>query len=62
MGIPHVIRLVALPFFVFPFLLGWVLYYLGPSKNQKIAKRVAKYAEDFDLRFGLLMQEEQYAK
>jgi hypothetical protein len=62
MAIRHLKRLLALPLLVFPFLIGWGLYVVGSSKNQGVTGRAAKYAENFDLRFGLLMQEEQYAK
>ena len=62
MAIRHLKRLLALPLLVFAFLIGWGLYVVGSSKSQGVTGRVAKYAENFDLRFELLMQEEQYAK
>jgi len=62
MAIRRLVRLLMLGVLAFPFLICWGLYVVGSIKNRVAKEKQHKYSKTFDLRVGLLSQEEQYAK
>ncbi len=51
--------LLALPFLLLSFMLGWGLYLAGAKKSHSQSIRISKKCRTVDVKVGLLMPEEQ---